>query len=388
MKHLVARPPVVVIAGDFLAHYTFGLPRAVTTMATLAKRFDHAFPDAQFVIALGNEDSACGGYRLAPGSPFLRQVATEWEPLVNRRHAAPGFARTFPRDGFYTATLPIPHAHVVVIDDVFWSPIYRARCTTAGAQPEHTLAELHDALLETPGTPHWVVAHIPPGVDASSTVHILHRLAVVPFLKPLQRQKFLALLANPSSHVGLVIAGHAHRFAYRIIERARSAPLPMILVPAISPVYRNAPSFLTVDVDADGTLQRAEEYAFSRDGWRDIGGTRSLGLADISGPSLVGLQRRLAEDAGLRAIFFRLYASGFSGDITESNWRVYWCAATAFETGSFRACLAQGGYGVLLGRGVVAVVGTAAFAAAGMSILFTVLFRRRRRQANARLEPR
>jgi hypothetical protein len=53
--------PVVILAGDFLAH---GFPpaKASATMAYVAERFDQTFPHAQFVITLGNNDSDCGDY--------------------------------------------------------------------------------------------------------------------------------------------------------------------------------------------------------------------------------------------------------------------------------------------------------------------------------------
>ncbi len=386
MQRVDADPPVVIIAGDFLAHYRFTPMRAAATMATLAARFNRAFPNAQFVIALGNEDSACGAYRLAPESPFLHDVAREWEPLVNRRHAAPAFAETFPRDGFYVAKLPIVRTSAVVLDDVFWSPLYRGRCAVPGAAPERTLAELHGALLGPPHERHWVIAHIPPGVDALSTTHIVHRLVPVPFLNPWRRNDFMHLITDPAARVTLVVAGHTHRFAYRIPD-GRSGPIPMLLVPAVSPIYRNAPSFLTVDVDERGTIREAEEYALADDGWTDLGGTRSLGLADVSGVSLQHLQRRLAGDPALRATFDRLYTAGSGGDINERNWKVYWCAATAFETSSFRDCLAQGGFGPLLLRGVIVVAGIGVLVAVGVSLGLIVLFRRRR-HAHVRLETR
>ena len=99
-------PPVVVVNGDLLAHDIMHVDSTPTAVA-IARRLDRAFPRAQFVLALGNNDSACGDYALAPGAKFLHAVAAAWGPLINRRGAAPDFMRTFVRDGFYTATLPV-----------------------------------------------------------------------------------------------------------------------------------------------------------------------------------------------------------------------------------------------------------------------------------------
>jgi hypothetical protein len=112
------------LGGDFVAHI-FDPKQAVPTMRALAQEFNHAFPHAQFVLVLGNEDSSCGDYQVSPNSPFLRAVAQAWEPLVNRNGAAPGFAHTFPAYGSYVTRLPSPGLRAIVLDDVFWSPRYR-----------------------------------------------------------------------------------------------------------------------------------------------------------------------------------------------------------------------------------------------------------------------
>src|SRR5450631_4733896 len=59
MHRIAPNPPVIVMAGDFLAH-NFKRSSAAPTMIALAERFNRTFPRAQFVMALGNEDSPCG----------------------------------------------------------------------------------------------------------------------------------------------------------------------------------------------------------------------------------------------------------------------------------------------------------------------------------------
>jgi sphingomyelin phosphodiesterase acid-like 3 len=317
-------------------------------MAALAERFDRAFPKAQFVIALGNEDSGCTDYGFAPGSAFARGTAAVWAPLVNRNGAAPNFAATFARDGFYTARLPLEHTTAVVIDDVFWSPRYRS-CGEGGGGAR-TMSELRAALRE-PGDRHWVVAHIPPGIDAYTTAHLAHSLAIVPFLDPDQRYEFVSLIDNPANRVSLVLAAHTHKFSYRILGKIPEAPLPVFLIPALSPIFGNAPSFLTVDVEPSGTIRSAEDHAYLDGAWTVAGGTQTLGLSEVTGANLLKLQERLENDETLRAVYARLYESGAKPEINDRNWRIYWCAATNFSTGDFRACSGAGGFGLITRRG-------------------------------------
>src|SRR5665213_1560483 len=127
-----------------------------------------AHPDGHRPLALGNNDSNCGDYGVTPNSPFLRDVARAWAPLVNRHNAAPHFLQTFARDGFYTATLPIRQTRAVVIDDVFWSPRYRSGCGPARDASAAALRE-PDRALPRSAQRSWLFLHIPPGIDAFST---------------------------------------------------------------------------------------------------------------------------------------------------------------------------------------------------------------------------
>ena len=355
MRRADPDPPVIVLGGDFVGHQRIDARGATAIVTDLARRFNQAFPRAQFVMTLGNEDSPCRDYGIATGGAFLRAIAAAWAPLVDRRGAAPGFSRTFARDGFYTATLPVPGLRVVVVDDVFWSPRFHACGSTRDGEAA-TLAELAAALRGPGGTRSWVLMHIPPGIDAFSTAHLVHRLAVVPFLDPDPRQRFTALVDDPADRVALVIAGHTHKFAYRIVDAARSHPVPILLVPAVSPIFRNEPSFLTVEVGADGTIGDAHEFSLLAGRWQNVGSLHDLGVTAFTVPALRNLQARLARDPALRARFARIYNGGAPPEITEGNWRTYWCAAQAFSSTNFRTCLNAGGYSILTGRGIVAVV--------------------------------
>jgi len=345
MRRVDPHPPVVVIGGDFVAH-RIDRTQVVPTIARVASLFDRAFPNAQFVIALGNNDAPCGDYGISAGSPFLREVAQAWAPLVNRRGAAPEFARTFARDGFYTARLPLPHTEAVVVYDVAWSPRAHACGAAAPDAGGAMLADLDRALTATPSERRWIVMHVPPGIDAFATVHVAQRLAVVSLLDRRALARFEALAADPARGVALLVAAHIHRFGYRILAAHGTHPVPLLSIPAISPIYGNAPSFLTVDVAADGTIHNAEEHAYRRGAWAEDGGLRTLGATTFSAGELLALQGRLARDPALRATFARLYDDGARSEIDAGNWRAYWCSATELAVAPFGRCMwarAKGG---------------------------------------------
>jgi sphingomyelin phosphodiesterase acid-like 3 len=383
MHNAVPNPPVVVIGGDLLAH-DMDRAHATGTAVAVAQAFNRTFPHAQFILTLGNEDSACGDYALAPNAAFLRTVAHAWAPMVNRNGAAPHFLQTFTHDGFYTARLPIQGARAVIVDNVFWSPRYRANCGQAGNITTASLDELERAVPASKMRT-WLFLHIPPGIDAYSTAHLAHRLVVVPFLSPVPRARLTALISDPARNVAVVIAGHTHKFAYRIVDESGKRPVPILLVSALSPIFGNAPSFVTANVSPEGSITRVEEHSYVHRKWRDDGGLGSLGVRELSGEALRALQGRLATDPKLRQRFDDLYNGDAPPEINEANWRLYWCAATAFSSADFRTCTNQGGFSLITGRGLFVIGGAAAalvIVAAGIVVL--IIRRRTQRSASGR----
>ena len=377
MQRLAPNPPVIVMAGDFLAHHVSGA-NAIPTITTLARRFGAAFPHAQFVIALGNEDSGCGDYALTPNSPFLRAAAAAWAPLVERNGAAPDFVRTFARDGFYTAKLPLANVRAVIVDDAFWSPFYHDGCGVRADPTPAAFEELDRALHPVGDERMWLIMHIPPGIDASSTVRLIHHLAIVPFLRPGPRERVVELIADSARRVELVVTGHVHRFAYRIVERKGAPPVPILVSPAVSPILGNLPSFLTADVAADGIVRNLEEHSYVDGHWRDIGGLGNLGVSEFTGPALVNLQHRLEHDAALQEKYAELYMGDSPyHEIAPGAWRSYWCAATALNSTAFRDCLNEGGFSFLTRRGVAVVAFAVVFGALFLVALGIRLRRRR-----------
>jgi sphingomyelin phosphodiesterase acid-like 3 len=378
MQRVSPHPPVVVMAGDFLGHH-FASADAAPTMVALAKRFDAAFPQAQFVIALGNEDSDCGDFGAETDTPFLRTVADAWAPLVDLGGAAPNFVRTFAHDGFYTARLPIPGLRAVVVNNTFWSPFYRPWCSHHGDPTGQSLAELEGALSPSGTERRWVVMHIPPGIDAGTTAQLARGLAIVPFLRDAPQARFLALAGDATRRVATVITGHAHRFAYRIIGADGSAPVPVLIAPALSPIFGSLPAFLTAQVGGDGILSAVSEHSFVAGEWHDLGGWEPLGVSELRGSALMHLGRRLEVYRDDRTAFATLYAGPIRwNEINRENWPVYSCAASELDLVSFRACDVVGGIGWLTDRGA-RDAGVVASASVCIAILAAWLRRYRQR---------
>jgi len=376
MRRVDPDPPVVVITGDFLEH-SFDPRTSAATIRSIARSFDRAFPRAQFVLALGNEDSDCADYAQPPDSPFLRTVAQAWEPLVNRHGSAPGFMRSFSRHGFYVAGLPGDRLHAVVIDDAYWSIRANNRCETRGDPGGEALRDLDAALGSNRSGRTLVFAHIPPGIDTFSSVKMSRGLLTIPFLQARAQRSYVRILGDPKNHVTGVMSGHTHKFSFRIVGRAAS-PVPIVLIPSISAFLGNAPAFLTMKVSARGALGQVRDWTLLAGRWEERGGTATLAMSDASARSILDLHLRLQTDERLRDTSARLYDGGVAPEIDRSNWRSYWCASTELSIEAFRACTFEGGYGVVTARGIVALVLGVAIAALIVAAIVVNLRRRRR----------
>jgi len=333
--------PVVIVSGDLLAHRFPAGSLATETMAYLAERFNKAFPRAQFVLALGNNDSACGDYETTPNDAFLRGVASAWAPLVNRNGAAPAMAKTFARYGAYVATLPRRNLRIVVVDDTFWTKKYENRCGDAKDAPAGALADLRTLLAGAPeGTHTWIVMHVPPGIDATKTALAL-KPRVRSFLDLKLQSDLLAALEAPSAGVTALITGHAHRFSYRVTSADPHHGIPVLVAPAVSPIYGNGPSFLTLDVAVDGSIADVTEYSFVDAAWRREGALSTFGMRSFNVPELLEMQKGLRSDARLRERFLTMYAGGGLAEPRFTGWEPYWCAAEFIAVDAFKACLAM-----------------------------------------------
>jgi hypothetical protein len=384
MKRTVRSPAMVLISGDFLMHRFLknagGKSAAddagLASMRLTAALLGRSFPKSQFAIALGNNDIPCGDYRSAAGSQYLARVAAIWKPLVDRGGASPNFEASFLRGGYYTATLPLPRLRLVVLNTVPFSAEYGGNCPTGQDPAPAELAWFSSLLRSTPpGIRNIVLMHIPPGFDAFATEYA-HNFIAWPFLKARYASALLDALESSSGSVPFAIAGHTHRFDFRL-----AGGVPIVGLGALSPIYANNPTYYALRLARDGTLRDIDIYGFDEDRGRWLAPRsfdRAWGMRRIDGASLARLHASIAAAPAMRAAWNR-QASGWSSSVDDPNepwgkgWRVAWCAQDA-SASAFAAC-AGTQWRV---RTLIALVLLALLVAAALVLLFV---RRRRLRA-------
>ena len=360
MQQAVPNPDLVLIAGDFMAHgfqasFKQGAPDADApalaafidkTNQFLAWRIGAAFPRAQILPALGNNDSACGDYMSEPASGFLRAFADAWRPLVERGDASPGFAATFAAAGHYSAMAPALGARVVVVNNVYWSTHYSNACGGPSAPDPGTesLAWLDDVLAasRSRGEPVWLLSHSPVGIDIFAT---LHGNGVVSLMQAQDTAELIASLRKFSNTVRYGIYGHTHMMEFRVIGGDPAGPqLAHQGIPAVSPLFDNNPAFVVLTLDAASrAITDYAVHALTNGSWsKEYAFREAYGGEPFSVAALGKLYGALDANPDARNSFMRFYDSG-SGRAGPSmtTWRTYWCGIGNADAASFTRCMSS-----------------------------------------------
>lgn len=168
------------VSGDLIAHsfscrYATLLPGStqgdyqafvLKTLSFVMGELRASYPGVPVYVALGNNDTACGDYRLDTGSEYLAKAArivVEGLPKSQRQQAL----KVFAKGGYYSLTMgaPMRSTRLIIVNDIFLSPKYSTcagRSDLAAADEEMTW--LQEQLAEARRTRQkvWVMGHIPP----------------------------------------------------------------------------------------------------------------------------------------------------------------------------------------------------------------------------------
>lgn len=381
------RPDFVLFTGDIVAHnfaarYRKVRPEATPgeleafiakTVAYVSHALADAFPQAPVYFALGNNDSYCGDYWLAPGGAFLRNTAPLFgHTLLRDTLGAAELAADYAAGGYYSATPPmVKGARIVALDTVLFSAKYRlpekesfpGHCgPTLGYSAQQRQLRWLEAQLgeaETRLEKVWLLLHIPPGIDVYSTLvggttadGALKK--VTSFWKPEYQKPFLELLAAHRSSIRAVFAGHTHMEDFRLVgDQAGGGQGPFVRIsPAVSPQFGNNPGYSILRYDpADFSLRNYRSFYLDLDAprvsettpWReDYAFDATYGGLAITPAAYAEARRRIASDDEVRSHWMRYYNVSHTSKpgINARDWRAYWCGEGELEAAAFGDCMA------------------------------------------------
>jgi sphingomyelin phosphodiesterase acid-like 3 len=377
-KQRQAAPLFVTVSGDLLAHgFTCKFQRldpastpaqtsafAAKTVAFLAQQLHSAYPSAPIYFALGNNDSGCADYFETPDSAFLRSAGVSFAATIHDPEARASLAASFPRLGDYGVMLPAPmqNTRLIVLQDIFESTHYR-ECSNEpnAAHATEQIAWLRKQLTEARanGEQVWVMAHIPPGIDVYTTFH-RYLFAPGEACNVKQPQMFLSngalggTIAEFGDVVRLAIFAHTHMDEIKLLQGPDGKTVPVKMVPSISPINGNEPSFLVAQVaPQSATIKDYEVYSASNAqgaNWgREYRYSDAYRLPDFSAKSVEQLTSELIADRNGEEETSRAYERYFlSGGGTfaalglQRLWPAYSCSLRELDPAAFHRCMCPG----------------------------------------------
>ncbi len=371
-------PVFVTLSGDLLAHgfvckYHKLAPSATPaeasafaarTVSFLAQQMHNAFPSRPIYFALGNNDSGCGDYLETPGSAFLKEAGISLAAAIPDSASRDAVASSFSRLGDYNVALPAPmhNARLIVLQNIFESAHYRSCSNLPDASPAAEQIEwLRKQLTgaRAAGEQVWVMAHIPPGVDIYTTYH-RYLFAPGEACNVKQPQMYLSggalgdTIAEFGDVVRLAVFAHSHMDEIKILNGPNGLAVPAKLVPSISPINGNDPSFVIAQASPQtATVKDYEVYAASNaqgTGWGlEYRFSDIYDLPDFSAKSVAQLTSHLIGDKNGEDEISRAYERYFlagGGAFAELGlqrlWPEYSCSLRERDAAAFRRCMCPG----------------------------------------------
>ena len=355
MKKQIPSPAFVLISGDFLAHkfqetyQQYATDKSQTaytafvtkTIAYVAGVLRNAYPGVAIYPTLGNNDSDCGDYAVAPDSTFLANFRDIWRPIVRSR----SFDRRFPTGGYFHADVPaLRNVRIIALNTNFFSTNYKNPCGKPGPGPGlRQLVWFDDELrlARAEGKRVWLLFHIPPGMDVYDTEEwggACPDVKPETFWKSQYQQKYLAITAAHRRTIVGSFAGHTHQDEFRFASGGF-----IHINPSVTPVFGNNPAFEIVEVTPRGDIANftahhlpnlalpwAREYSF-RDAYVK---------PRYDAATLTQLETAIAADPATREKYFDYFSSGNAKSSAEAlaKWRGYWCGLRMRTTTAFSAC--------------------------------------------------
>nr|CCD15648.1 unnamed protein product [Trypanosoma congolense IL3000] len=305
----------VILAGDIQRHKfgeggftideTFGF---VLRSAAQVPQSSVFVTGANVTVSLGNNDMVPNYYfDIEKQNEYLIQEYKTMRASGTLDESEKG---TFLKCGYYLRKVS-SRLRIIVLNTILWCHCSKAPIPDSVADPCGQMNFLRKSLEEASLSNARVIilSHVPPYVDLWK---VLKRGSFASaqedmYWKPVFQERYHDIVSEYNAIVVAQLFGHTHKFFYQVVK----SKMVSFVIPALTPLYANVPSYLIADVDHITMKINSMRQRFIINGeWRDGDSLESL-LGHPNNPRALSLSAsRLKSDDALWKNWSRLHSGG------------------------------------------------------------------------------
>jgi hypothetical protein len=316
------------------------------TMQYLTAEIVQTFPATNVYMTVGNNDSYVKDNVAKPRGAFFQDMAMLWSGLIKDAPNQKSMRATFPAAGYY-AVYPDPRIRLrlIVLNTILFAPDAQTQEVAQAAQAELdwlqrelvSARENHEKVL--------LAFHIPAGIDVFYTIK--SQPTIVENWLPVYTARFEQEAQQFSDILTGVLVGHVHMDWFAVLKFPHDA-VPVMGVPAISPLYGNNPAYQVFQYTSFGALRNALTFvlplAAAPFTWQQEYNFNAVYQPACHGCRISNAIQGLSKTGAWINAYKNYYASGtVSQPISQTeNWQYYWCQTQAISLGDYEACMSGG----------------------------------------------
>jgi len=368
----VPNPEFVLISGDFCYHRDYTPVKTVAVgymLSEVANLMREGYPRPTPILpALGNNDFV-QDYTIDvedESSALLKTASDAFQDLFPPSSSSSSnfnnkIVPTFLKGGYYAKNIIVPNQNqsgsnqlgltIIVLNTVIYS-VQHQPTQTHILDPYGQFEWLNKQLLSAraEGIRIYIMGHIPPTVGSYRHNQFWHDIYL---------DRYQEIIYDYNDIVVAQLYGHLHTDEFRVLSKSSSSSSdrlsdlpPLLIAPALTPIYDNNPSFRMVKFDrSDFTIIDYEtRFIDVRDDtspqgtppqWKSLPSFRdAYGVPDLSLPSLQKVALEMATVSGVLEIFLSRLSAKNVDTMCRKECRIEWkCTLQSSSRQEFDDCV-------------------------------------------------
>lgn len=213
------------------------------TLEYVNMQLTKTFPATNIFMVVGNNDTYSRNYQTVPGGDFLDQTGALWSSLIKSARDRAIMRSEFTAGGYYAVDVPSQDdMRLIVLNSVLFSVKSVGRGSEGAASAQ--LNWLHQQLQQAKSKNQKVLIamHIPPALDIYATRN-WRLFTLLEFWRPEYISRFKTELAAFYPQIIAIFTGHLHYDWTQKLIVDSYQDIPVVTVPAVSPIFGNDPGF-------------------------------------------------------------------------------------------------------------------------------------------------